>query len=77
MITDDTKEYHRGVAHNILKRRVALDGFVSQQELSRRAGLGERSVGVIEVKKRGINVDTLVRIAKALGCQPRDLLPLL
>jgi len=47
---------------------------VSSAEIARRAGLSERSFSHYLNGSREPNLDSLVRIARALGCSPNDLL---
>lgn len=62
----------RIVAENVRYRRVNL-GF-SQEELADKCGLHRTYIGAIERGERNITVNTLFRLAKALGCDATDLL---
>lgn len=60
------------VAENVRSRRV--DQELSQEELADRCGLHRTYVGAIERGERNITVNTLFRLAEALGCDAIDLL---
>ena len=60
------------VAQNV--RRLRTDRGLSQDELADRAQLHRTYVGAIERRERNITLDTLERLAKALGCTCADLL---
>jgi len=68
------------VAANVYRRRMAKDPRWSQEKLARMAELSRSTVAVIEDSRdpsRAANaarLDTLDRIASALGCKPEDLL---
>lgn len=61
------------VGHEIRRRREARD--FSQEELAEQAGLHRTYVGSVERGERNLSLENLVRIAGALGCRSRDLLP--
>lgn len=48
---------------------------MSQQQLAEAAGLSRTSVVNIEKGRQGVSLDSLYKLAGALGCQPGDLLP--
>lgn len=64
----------RLVAANVRRRR--LDQSLSQEELADRCGLHRTYVGAIERGERNVTVNTLFRLAEALGCDATDLLRL-
>lgn len=64
----------RVVAANVRRRR--LDQSLSQEELADRCGLHRTYVGAIERGERNVTVNTLFRLADALGCGATDLLRL-
>lgn len=71
----DKEELDRVVfetVQNIRERRQAK--MMGQETLSRRCGLGDRTVGIIE-RGRAVNLTTLYKIAWELNCDPHDLLP--
>ena len=47
---------------------------ISQERLAERADLHHNYVGEVERGEKAATIDTLVKIAKALGVRPRDLL---
>ncbi|MCK4340384.1 MAG: helix-turn-helix transcriptional regulator [Phycisphaerae bacterium] len=47
----------------------------SQEELGFRAGLHRNYVGGIERGERNVGVESIAKLAQALGVRPRDLLP--
>lgn len=48
---------------------------LSQAELARRSGVSQATISRIEAgKTRGVDLDTLDRLARALGVSPRSLL---
>ena len=55
-------------------RRVRRDQELSQRELAQRAGLSLNTVSLIERGRRTPGVDTLARIARALGVSPGELI---
>jgi transcriptional regulator with XRE-family HTH domain len=48
---------------------------MSQDQLAQAAGLSRTSVVNIEKGRQGVSLDSLYKLASALGCQPGDLLP--
>lgn len=60
------------VALNIRIRRVELD--ITQEELAHRAELSQAYLSGIERNKRSPSIDTIQRIADALGIPAHDLL---
>jgi DNA-binding Xre family transcriptional regulator len=61
------------VGHRIRSMRLAC-GF-TQETLALAAGMHPSYVGQIERGSKTIGLQNLARIAEALGCSPRDLLP--
>lgn len=59
------------IAFNVRKRRHALS--LSQEELAERCGLHRTYVGAVERAERNLTIQSLERIATALGCQVIDL----
>ncbi len=47
----------------------------SQDDLARRAGTSNQMISMLERGKRGLSLAWMQRLAKALGCEPADLLP--
>ena len=61
------------IGQKIKQRRIELG--LTQEELARRLGYKDKSaINKIELNKNDINQDKLVRFAKALECDPNDLL---
>jgi transcriptional regulator with XRE-family HTH domain len=48
---------------------------LTQEELAARAGLHVTHISLLEHGKRSARIETLERLGKALGIQPRELLP--
>lgn len=65
-------EVGRRFGENLLRHRKGAG--LSQEELSFRAGLHRTQVGSIEQGARCPRIDTLVKLAGALGVSPCDLL---
>jgi len=61
----------------VAARRSALPGVVSQEELALRTGgaLSRSAIANIETGRHRVAVHQLVTLARALGCEPSDLLP--
>jgi transcriptional regulator with XRE-family HTH domain len=57
---------------NLVRHRLAAD--LSQEELSFRAGLHRTEIGLLERGVRIPRIDTLAKLAGALGVAPADLL---
>jgi len=68
----DADQLHATVAENIRSRRQALG--ISQEALADRCNLHRTYIGAIERAERNITINTLARVAQALGCTPIDLL---
>lgn len=68
----DGDQLHATVAANIRTRRQALG--ISQEILADRCNLHRTYIGAIERAERNITINTLARVAQALGCTPIDLL---
>lgn len=73
MLTASFDATLRVIATNIREAREAMG--LTQVQMSRRCGLGDRTLGQIESGQRPMTVETLCRIACALKCEARDLLP--
>lgn len=67
-----SKELHLTIAQNILRKRKER-GF-SQEELADLCGLHRTYIGAIERGERNLTVNTLAKVANALGCSAVDLL---
>ena len=58
-------------------RAARLEKNLSQEELADLADLHFTYVSSVERGERNISIENIVRLAKALKCQPRDLMPLI
>jgi transcriptional regulator with XRE-family HTH domain len=58
-------------------RTARLEKKLSQEELADLASLHFTYVSSVERGERNISIENIARLAKALGCQPRDLMPLI
>lgn len=67
-----SKELHLTIAKNILRKRKEK-GF-SQEELADLCGLHRTYIGAIERGERNLTVNTLAKVANALGFSAADLL---
>ncbi|TDA70733.1 MAG: XRE family transcriptional regulator [Clostridia bacterium] len=56
-------------------RSLRLRMGVSQEELAFQSGLHRTYIGAIERGERNISLDSIVKLARALGVQPADLMP--
>jgi transcriptional regulator with XRE-family HTH domain len=66
-----SKIYHVvGEAIHIRRRRIRM----SQEKLAEKANLNRNYVGEVERAEKSITLETLERVAKALGVRVRDLL---
>jgi transcriptional regulator with XRE-family HTH domain len=65
-------EFRRRFAQNLRDRRVAAKLF--QTALSQAAGMPRSAEGEIELKAKNVTLDTVTRLAKALGVEEMDLL---
>lgn len=66
------KEINRAFGTVIRKQREAL--CISQEELAYRAGLHRTYISLIERGLRSASIETIFRLAKALGTTGSDLL---
>lgn len=66
------EQFHTIIAENIYQRRQKIG--LSQEALADNCGLHRTYIGAIERGERNLTVNTLARIAKALGCTAVDLL---
>lgn len=57
----------------VRRARERLDPFVSQEDLAERAGVHRTYVGHLENGRGSPTLDTIVRIAAALGVDPGEL----
>ena len=63
---------NRALAENIRRRRASVG--LSQEELAARCGVHRTYIGAIERGERNVTLDTVERIAEALGTPALDLL---
>jgi transcriptional regulator with XRE-family HTH domain len=66
------EQLHLVVAKNIRLRRESIP--LSQEALADICGLHRTYIGAIERGERNVTVNTLARVAEALGCSAIDLL---
>lgn len=66
------EQFHTIIADNIYQRRQEIG--LSQEALADNCGLHRTYIGAIERGERNLTVNTLARIAEALGCTAADLL---
>jgi transcriptional regulator with XRE-family HTH domain len=55
-------------------RRLRLATGLSQEELAARAGLHRTYISSVERGQRNVSLENIFAIARALGCDPRDLI---
>ena len=65
------RDYRKIFGEAVRARRKALD--ISQEKLAEKADLHHNYVGEIERGEKAATIDTIVKIAKALGVCARDL----
>ncbi len=73
--SDDPDAYVRAFGKTLHLERVRRR--LSQEEFAELIGVHRTFLGQMERGQRGCNIDRLPAIARGLGCQPGDLLPLL
>jgi transcriptional regulator with XRE-family HTH domain len=64
----------RAVAFGQNLRESRRDGKVSQEDLARRSGVDRTAISTYERGRREPNLRTIVKLARALGVAPADLL---
>ncbi len=69
MALSDPKEV---LASNLRRLRTATG--LSQEELAARAGLHRTYVSSIERGRRNVSLENIFALARALGCDPRELI---
>lgn len=60
------------LARNLRRLRTATG--VSQEELAARAGLHRTYISSVERGQRNVSLENIFAIARALGCDPRELI---
>lgn len=55
-------------------RRIRRESGLSQEEVAARAGLHRTYVSSVERGLRNVSVENIFALARALGCDPSDLL---
>ena len=68
----DNKQYQ--IAMGEALRRLRKDLGLSQEALAEKANVHRTFIGPIENAKRKITIDTLIKLANALGVKPSDVL---
>ncbi len=63
------------VAFGQIVRTIRLDKKLSQEDLAGLADLHFTYVSSVERGERNISIENIAKLAKALGCQLRDLMP--
>lgn len=63
----------KGILAFNLKRLRQMSGL-SQESLAERAGLHRTYISSIERSQRNVSIKNIFALAKALGCDPRELL---
>ena len=58
-------------------RSIRLESGLSQFDVEHRTGVRQHALSEIESGRRALNLRTLARLAKGLGVEPRELIPLL
>lgn len=71
MLVASTLKYRKIFGETIRARRKALD--LSQEKLAERAELHHNYIGEIERGEKAATIDTIMKIAKALGVRAADL----
>jgi len=66
------EQLHKIIADNIRQHRLAIG--LSQEALGDNCGLHRTYIGAIERGERNLTVNTLAKVAEALGCSAIDLL---
>lgn len=65
-------QYRKTFSRNVRRLRTKL--ALTQEELAERADMHWTYVSGVERCKYNVSLNTIVRLAKALGCQPHELL---
>lgn len=65
------------IAFGKVLRAARLEKNLSQEELADLASLHFTYVSSVERGERNISIENIAKLSKALGCQPRDLMPLI
>jgi transcriptional regulator with XRE-family HTH domain len=73
--SDDPAAYVRAFGRTLHVERVRRG--LTQEVFAELVGLHRTFYGAVERGERGCNIDKLPSIARGLGCQPGELLPLL
>lgn len=66
-------ELLKALSKTIKSKRQNLN--LTQEELAEKSGFHVNYIGGIERAQRNPSIDSLVRIARALGISPKDLMP--
>ena len=70
---EETQHIARHYFHPVL-RRFRHKAGLTQEQMAERMGVSVGFFGMMEVGRRWPNIDMLLRIAKALGVQPGELI---
>ena len=69
----DASKFMGLIGQRVREKRGALN--LSQEALAAAAGLHRTQINLIEQNRRKIRIETLLRLAVALECEPAELLP--
>lgn len=72
VISGRDKKYLKDFGKNL--RRLRKSKRISQEALALDAGIGKNQVGLIERGEINVTINTIKKLAKCIGLQPKDLL---
>ena len=67
-------EYELRIIYTSNIRRIRNEQNMTQFELAEKAGLADKYIGYIETGRQWGSIETLLKLANALGVEPADLL---
>ncbi|MBQ3921846.1 MAG: helix-turn-helix transcriptional regulator, partial [Spirochaetales bacterium] len=67
-------EYELRIIYTSNIRRIRNEQDLTQFELAEKAGLADKYIGYIETGRQWGSIETLLKLANALGVEPADLL---
>lgn len=74
LLTSKEREAIRRMFGELLRKKRHIRG-ISQEELAFQSGLHRTYVGSVERGERNLSLENIFIFAKALQCQPHDLIP--